>query len=508
MKPCLIEKTELDQIHQTIIKTSDRSERSGKGQFLTPTVIARFMAGLFEQDVEDITVLDAGAGAGVLLTSGIETYISRKNHPKTIKVVAYENDNKLVPYLKDSIKQCEIICEKAGIDFHGEIRIEDFIRAGIALTGKQLFEGQEELFTHIILNPPYKKINGQSTTRKLLNEADINVSNLYAAFVWLSAKMLKKNGELVFITPRSFCNGPYFRRFRKALLNMIAIKQIHIFNSRNKAFSNDSVLQENIIIHAVRSAEKPSEVTISSSEDSDFKEINIKLVPYEIVVLPDDKDAYIHLVINDKDENVLHTMKNFKTSLCELDLEVSTGRVVDFRASQYLLNHPEKDSIPLIYPCHFKDGFISWPIESNKKPNAIKLTKETCDLLVDSGYYVLTKRFSAKEEQKRIVAAVYDPRRIPHISVAFENHLNYFHIKHGGMSLDLAKGLLLYLNSSLLDNYFRLFSGHTQVNASDLRKMRYPTYEQLMQLSTYVNDYIPEQDAIDSILEKVCKYNG
>lgn len=506
MKSCIVEITGLDQIHDTIIQTSERSERSGKGQFLTPTAIAQFMAGLFEQNCQNVRILDAGAGAGVLFSSCIQALISGNNKPKTIEVVAYENDKKLKPYLNNSINHCRIACTKADIEFHGEIRVEDFIKSGISLSEENLFR-LEKLFTHVILNPPYKKINGQSKTRTLLDASGLNVSNLYAAFVWIAANMLEKGGELVFITPRSFCNGPYYRKFRKSLLNTMAIQRIHIFNSRNKAFSNDKVLQENVIIHAIRKEEKPNKVTISSSEGLDFHKINIKHVPYENVVLPNDSDAYIHLVTDDKDEDVIQKMKRFRTSLHELGIDVSTGRVVDFRATQYLQMNPAKDSVPLIYPCHFKDGFISWPLETNKKPNAIMSSEKTCALIVPSGYYVLTKRFSTKEEQKRIVAAVFNPKRIRYPSVAFENHLNYFHAKHRGMSLKLAKGLLLYLNSSLFDNYFRLFSGHTQVNASDLRKMFYPTYEQLLQLSTYVKDCIPEQDVINSILGKVCEYN-
>lgn len=508
MKPYLIEKTELDQIYQTIIRTSNRSERSRKGQFLTPAAIARFMAGLFEQDFSDIRILDAGAGAGVLFTSSIESFISGKKLPKSIQVVAYEDDSNLLLYLKDSIAHCENISKETGINFHGEIRTEDFIRSGIALTERKFFENAEELFTHAILNPPYKKINGQTTTQKLLKNAGINVSNLYAAFVWLAIKMLKNGGEIVFITPRSFCNGPYFRRFRIALLDMIAIKRIHIFNLRNKVFGNDNVLQENIIIHAIRGIRKPGEIVISSSDGLDFQNIKMKPVPYDSVVLPNDKDSYIHLIINNEDEAVIQKIQRFKTSLWELGLDVSTGRVVDFRASQYLQEQPGSDSIPLIYPCHFKGGFISWPLESCKKPNAIKYSEKNRDLLVNAGYYVLTKRFSAKEEKKRIVAAIFDPNRISCKSIAFENHLNYFHIKGGGLSEQIAKGLALYLNSSLFDRYFRLFSGHTQVNAADLRKMPYPPQEQLLQLGEYVNEYIMDQDTIDSILEKVCGEHG
>ena len=37
----------------------------------------------------------------------------------------------------------------------------------------------------------------------------------------------------------------------------------------------------------------------------------------------------------------------------------------------------------------------------------------------------------------------------------------------------------IYLNSTLVDTYFRQFSGHTQVNAADLRNIPYPGRERL-----------------------------
>jgi adenine-specific DNA-methyltransferase len=125
--------------------------------------------------------------------------------------------------------------------------------------------------------------------------------------------------------------------------------------------------------------------------------------------------------------------------------------------------------------------------------------------MVDAGYYVLTKRFSSKEERRRVVAAIYDPRRIASPLVGFENHLNYFHAGGRGLSEPMAKGLAFYLNSSLFDRHFRLFSGHTQVNATDLKKMTYPSCEQLMRLGLHIQDRMPDQETIDTILETECE---
>ncbi|OGP26937.1 MAG: hypothetical protein A2067_02110 [Deltaproteobacteria bacterium GWB2_42_7] len=494
----------LDVVRKTVNDSTCRKERSKIGQFLTPAGIARFMASLFQREVKRVRILDAGAGAGALSAACVAALGSKKHKPISIKVVAYENDERILPYLKETMERCESSCKAAGIPFQGEIRTEDFVAAAIAQTEPGLFAVPGECFTHAILNPPYKKITEESVTRRLLNSAGMEVSNLYAAFVWLSAKMLEPDGELVTITPRSFCNGPYFRRFRIAFLDMMSLRRIHVFESRKKAFGDDEVLQENVIYHAVRSDRKPERLVISSSEGADFDRASSRAVPYEHIVLPGDSDAFIYLVLNDDDDRIMEQMKVFTASLDNLGLEVSTGRVVGFRVEEHLRFQPADCTAPLIYPCNLKDGFVSWPTESGKKPNSIVVSPQTKDLMVAAGYYVLVKRFSSKEERRRVVAAVYDPHSIEAPLVGFENHLNYFHAKGKGLSPNIAKGLALYLNSLLFDKYFRLFSGHTQVNATDIRKMRYPSHEQLLRLGAHLKHRMPDQETVDSILEEEC----
>lgn len=487
---------------------SSRKTRSETGQFLTPASIAQFMASLFGQHLEQVRILDPGAGAGALFAACVAELCNREERPQSIEVVAYEIDDSLVSCLTETMGLCRDVCREAGVRFDGNVLHEDFIPAALEHTEYSLLTLEHQTFTHAILNPPYKKINGQSRTRKLLDAAGMGTSNLYAAFVWLAARMLEPHGELVAITPRSFCNGPYFRRFRKVLLELTSLQRIHVFESRKKTFSDDAVLQENVILHAVRGRPEPEEVTISSTSGPDFNRIKTRAAPYKQVVLPDDPDMFIHLVRDEKDDHVMERMDSFNARLERLGLEVSTGRVVDFRAKDFLRHKPSGKTVPLIYPCHLRNGSVEWPKLGGKKPNAIVSCTRTADLMVTSGYYVLTKRFTAKEERRRVVATVFDPKGFEASLVGFENHLNYFHAKGGGMLPDLAKGLALFLNSTLFDAYFRLFSGHTQVNATDLRKMRYPSREQLLRLGTHVEERMPKQELVDKIMEEEFGFNG
>ncbi len=493
-----------ERARKIVNDTTCRSNRAEIGQFLTPTTTARFMASLFEKHIDHIRILDAGAGVGVLFAACVQIFCSRKFKPKSIEVVAVENDTNVLPHLNNTIESCRDICLQTGVDFVGTIRKEDFVSFAIKqLDGRNSTSAAEIIkFTHAILNPPYKKINGRSETRKLLDSSGFGTSNLYAAFVWLAIKMLITSGEVVAITPRSFCNGPYFKNFRNDLLESTSLRSIHVFESRKKAFSEDSVLQENVIYHMIRSSSKPKMVTISSSVGIDFKRVKKMLVPYENVVLPEDHDKFIHLIQSKKDQQVMRQMKRFTCRLEILGLDISTGRIVDFRTRNFIRYDFEPDTVPLIYPCHLKNGFVEWPNVKEKKPNAILASSETANMLLPTGYYILIKRFTVKEERRRIVASIFDPKRLRTEFVGFENHVNFFHSKGKGLSANIAKGLALFLNSTIFDDYFRLFSGHTQVNATDLRKMRYPSQLELLRLGTYIKTNMPDQNVIDDILEK------
>jgi adenine-specific DNA-methyltransferase len=494
----------LDYIRQSFNGATSRADRSVIGQFLTPVAIAKFMSSMFGPGRQQARILDPGAGTGVLFATCVEALISRAERPQSIEVVTYETDSTILPYLEDTLKTCQSSCASKGIEFHGIIKAEDFISAALVEVDGSLFSAPGKRFTHAILNPPYKKINSQTAISRKLYLSGIEVANLYAVFVWLSMLLLEQGGQMVAITPRSFCNGPYFKKFRSAFLRMMCLKRIHIFESRKKAFGDDNVLQENIIYHAVRGIQGLDSVSISVSEGLDFEKASTLSVPYSQVVHPGDRDMFIRFDIKKADVTPSEQVKYFTSSLSKLGLSVSTGRVVDFRARENLRQSPQQGDVPLIYPCHFANGFIDWPVEPGKKPNAIASNAETASLLVKAGFYVLTKRFSSKEQQRRIMAAVYDPARIGASYVGFENHLNYYHQNGRGLPADLAKGLALYLNSTIVDQYFRLFSGHTQVNATDLRKMPYPTREQLIRLGASIGETMPDQETIDSIIEKEC----
>jgi adenine-specific DNA-methyltransferase len=479
----------------------DASRRSELGQFMTPALVASLMAGMFEDVDSDVHLLDAGAGVGSLSAACVQRLLEMERPPTRIIITAYEIDEMLAAYLTRTLDICGVMCKRSGIRFDAEVIRDDFIAATAESAGRALLGAPR--FNMAVLNPPYRKINTHSEERRLLRLAGIETTNLYTGFLALSMRLLAPGGQMVAITPRSFCNGSYFRPFRREFLSTMALLRLHVFESRKHAFREDDVLQENVIVHAAKRGKGRSKSTVVIEATASIGDPpSSRTVPYERVVRPSDPQHFIHIAADDEGDGVAQRIAALPATLADLGIKVSTGRVVDFRAKEYLRQEPEKGTAPLIWPTHFEEGYIGWPKDGTRKPQAIAIDDRIADQLIPNESYVLVRRFSAKEERRRVVAAIYDPGRINARVVGFENHLNYFHRDGRGLESELARGLAIFLNSTMVDVYFRQFNGHTQVNATDLKSLRYPAADQLRVLGSMIGDPFPDQSEVDSLLSE------
>lgn len=475
--------TELLERAEDTPRATPRQRKAQLGQFMTPPSVARFMASLFAvPSTGEIRLLDAGAGQGALTVA----FVERVNAARGVAASAFEFDDQILPEL-----QTNLVALQRRTNARCDLIESDFIEEA----ANRICLAKGPRYTHAILNPPYKKISNDSRHRALLRAAGLETVNLYSGFVGLALELLDPGGELVAIVPRSFCNGPYYQPFRRFILRRAAIKHIHLFEARDKAFKDDGVLQENIIIKLARAAEQGA-VTVSTSTDDSFADYVEKRHDFARIVFPHDADAFIHIPTGD-DKQILEGSA-FSHSLVDLGLTVSTGPVVDFRLREDLLADPGHGTVPLLYPGHFGAEGLQWPKPGFKKANAIRDTVTTRKWLYPNGFYAVVRRFSSKEERRRIIANVVDPARLPAKVIGIENHLNIFHDKRQPIPEMLARGLVAYLSSTAVDTYFRRFNGHTQVNATDLRAMRYPSREALVALGDWAKGRAHlSQDEID-----------
>jgi tRNA1(Val) A37 N6-methylase TrmN6 len=476
--------------HRVVMAYATKERQIELGQYMTPSAVARFMASLFPPStLQTCHLLDAGAGKGALSCAFLDRWLAGGFDFQAMNLTAYEIDDVLRTQLEQRLAEYQGVASR--------IVAGDYIEQATA--GNQRRQG----YTHAILNPPYKRINSRSAHRLALRRAGIETVNLYSAFVALAVSELAQGGQIVAIVPRSFCNGPYYRPFRDFIFERAAVRHIHLFKSRSKTFKDDKVLQEIIIVRLERGAQQEP-VTISTSTDGSFADLTTHEYPFERIVFPDDPERFIR-VPTTPTRNTIELSPAIRYTLADLGIKVSTGPVVDFRLKMHLRDMPEANTVPLLYPVHFGDCGVTWPIEGIKKPNAIKRNADTEKWLYPSGFYCVVRRFSSKEEKRRIVASVVEPNAFGGFPVlGFENHLNLFHENKQGLPERLARGLAVFLTASAVDEHFRRFNGHTQVNATDLNLMKYPSRDTLIHLGDWaMRQGTLTQEQIDARLEAV-----
>lgn len=457
--------------------TAIDQERRDFGQFFTPVAVARAMARLaIEFAGETLRVLEPGAGAAVLTAALCETLPPRVSQ---VHIDAFELHPSLADLCEETLRYTSRWLEDRGVQCTFTIHRKDFVLVNARRLTSQLFESRET-YDIAIANPPYFKLPKQDPRAVAASEIVHGQPNMYAIFMAIMASLLAENGTMVTITPRSFTAGDYFKRFREVLFSTVIPDAVHLFTSRRDAFRDDDVLQENVIVRARRIVPRPTAaVTISTSAGvRDLEQRTGRAVPLKSVVDVTSRDLTVHIPATELEDDVLALVRSWPHTLHSLRMRVSTGPVVAFRSTEFLRAERARGTVPLLWLQHVRQMKVSWPTSTSKRQHIVS-SEASAALLLPNRTYVVMRRFSAKEEQRRIVAAPLFEGDFPGDAIGLENHLNYIHRPKDSMNRDEAIGVAALLNSSIVDRYFRISNGNTQVSAAELRNLPLPSIEVL-----------------------------
>jgi hypothetical protein len=490
----VIEKTNL------YINGMPKEGRKKYGQFFTSKETALYMAELLSESVDkdSIDVLDAGAGSGILSCAFVEV-IQKKKIVKKINLVCYETDNNIIKLLEENL---EYIKKETEIDFNYEIITENYITNQYLdfnhLIGENI---KAKKYDFVIGNPPYIKISKDAPEATAMPNVCYGAPNLYFLFAAMGLFNLKKNGEMVYIIPRSWTSGAYFKKFREYFLTKGKLEHIHLFVSRDKVFDKENVLQETIIIKIKKTEYEPDKVLITSSKtNKDFDNITKLDVPYDVVVSGEDK--YVYLVTNNNEIDVLKKLRSFKYTLPQIGLKMKTGLTVDFRNRDILRKEKEKGAIPIFYSQHIKNGIVKFPV--SREYEYVVTDKEA--LKQENKNYLFVKRFTAKEEKRRLQCGVYLARKYPNFKqISTQNKINFI----DGVNIELSEcvvyGLYAIFNSTLYDLYYRILNGSTQVNSTEINAMPIPELNIIQEMGKeIIKTRDLSEESCNRILEEYC----
>lgn len=426
------------------------------------------MAGLFAipQGQHCISILDPGAGSGILSVALLER-LNSIAEIDSIELVCYENDSNIVDLLRSNL---EWASKQIAKDISYRIITENYILSQMLdYNGMLGANPAAKKFDMIIGNPPYMKIAKDAPEAAAMPDVCYGAPNLYFLFAAMSMFNLKDNGEMVYIIPRSWTSGAYFKQFRKRFFEEGVLENIHLFVSRDKVFEKESVLQETIIIKAKRTHVKPQMITITTTHsNAGFSDKTTFEAPYSTVV--NGNDFYVYLVTNVEEVQTLNKLNRWTDTLPDIGLKMKTGLTVDFRNREALRDSAEDNAVPLFYAQHIQDGKVIFPAGKEHE----YIVTEQRGLLQENANYLFVKRFTAKEEHRRLQCGVYLARKHPeYTEISTQNKINFI-MGLRELSECVVYGLYVLFNSTLYDRYYRILNGSTQVNSTEINSMPVP----------------------------------
>ncbi|MCY4054018.1 MAG: N-6 DNA methylase [Hyphomicrobiales bacterium] len=491
-----------DTVGQAYVAEKSAIHRKDHGLYLTPPPVAAFMAAMITPRPK-IRLLDPAAGAGILLCAAVEALVKSPQPPGKIDIVAYEIDPELAWHLRQVLDNLTVWAKTKVVKVKVDIRCCDFI-----LSEAKFLNSGLHAYDAVIINPPYFKV-GKNDPRAVAARSVVHGQpNIYGLFMAVSAALLVPGGDFVSITPRSFASGPYFRKFREEFFAMMRPIRTHVFGSRKDAFSRDEVLQENVILHGIHhvgwhEGKNKHCMTVSSSAGlSDLGTAHAFEIYLSHALDAANLATPFRLPVSRDDTAILDAIDGWGGNLKAYGMEISTGPVVPFRATEFLSEKANGVTVPLIWMNHVRTMDVHWP-SGVKKPQWIEHRPKSIRLLVTNNNYVILRRFSAKEEHKRLTAVPLLAGQLAGDMIGLENHLNYIHRPGGRLEEVETLGLAALYNSALMDGYFRCVNGNTQVSATELRAMPLPPLIEIKALGRHLQSEPHNIGMIDELVKEL-----
>jgi len=461
----------IDQVYAATIEYIDlmpKAKRKKYGQFFTSKETAVFMADLFSIPKERslLRILDPGAGSGILSVALLDR-LESIDGINSVELVCYENNSDIIELLYSNL---ELVRSQSAKNISFEIITENYILSQVLDYNDAFWANPTtNKFDMVIGNPPYMKIAKNAPESVAMSNICYGAPNLYFLFAAMSMFNLKDDGEMVYIIPRSWTSGAYFKQFRKYFFGKGVLEHIHLFVSRDKVFEKESVLQETIIIKARKTLKRPETIVITTTQsNSDFSERTIFEAPYHTVV--SGHEFYVYLVTNASEVRTLNQLNQWQDTLLDIGLKMKTGLTVDFRNREALRDSTEDNAVPLFYSQHIQNGKVVFPVGREHE----YIVTGQKGLLQENTNYLFMKRFTAKEECRRLQCGVYLAKEHPeYVEISTQNKINFISGLHE-LSECVVCGLYVLFNSTLYDRYYRILNGSTQVNSTEINSMPVP----------------------------------
>ena len=458
-----------------LIRAKSKSENIRLGRFFTKKETARLMANMLTLDDNKTayTVLDPGAGTGILASAVIEEICQRCKNCRQIFVTCYENNPDFIPMLQDNLER---VRRKARHDFDVRVYVtiyeENYITESQNHYTVTFLDVIEDKFDVIICNPPTEFVEkGTSEANRAGGVTQVKISAAYL-FAKMAGKHLEENGRLVIMLPTTVASASALTSFRREMAENLALDKIHLFIGKQKNESRAIPLKKSIII-SYGKCPKPVSVTITTSTDWGKPENTVMLPELDYNFVVDEKDGTLTLPKSVEESRIVQYISDFPETLSSLGLKMSTGLVIDSRCEGLLFTDPIKGCVPLIRPTAIRGGQIRFPLPIKHQ----YIAPVNPSLVQKNKNMVIVKRVPAKSDERFVNAAIYMASQLPQYRyISTHNKINFIDTKdkNGEMCARLVFGLFALLNSTIYDRYLSIVSKSKQINSKEMKNLPLP----------------------------------
>lgn len=459
-----------------LVREKSKAENVRLGRLFTKKNTARLMADMIKLNPEKTayTILDPGAGTGILAAAAVEHICKNAPKCKQIFLTCYENDPDFLPMLEDNLERIRKKCRhdydvRLFVTVYNENYLVD-VKNHYTVT---FFDTIEDKFDIVICNPPTELIEkGSPEAESVGCVTMLKISAAYLFFK-VASEHLEENGSLVIMLPTTAASASSVTAIRKDIASRLSLRKIHLFVGKQKNLKRAIPLKKSIVL-AYENTDNKENILISTSTDDGSAEKTTRLpeLPYSFIV--DEGDGTLTLPKSLEETKIVKYIGGFPETLSSLGLKMSTGLVIDSKCADMLYDEEISGTIPVIRPSSMLAGGIKFPMPRAKKQYL--MPTETA-LFQKNRNMIIIKRVPAKSDDRFINSAVYFAGQRPHNQyISTHNKINFIDMKDGKeeMNARLVFGLFALLNSTIYDRYVSIVSKSKQINSKEMKDLRLP----------------------------------
>lgn len=480
--------------------------RSANGIFFTPPALVERLLDLVEQSGVDWLgdrVVDPAAGGGAFIAPVATRIASRL-------VSGGRSSAEIVAAVEERVSGVEIdpflgwlawVFLEVALWPHclaAHRRLPNPVRAGSAL------ELTDDSRSHLVIgNPPFGKLTLPDSLRKRFARSLFGHANLYGVFTDLAVRLATPRGIVGYVVPSSFLAGQYFQRLRHLLATEAPPLAIDFIADRADVF--DNVLQETVLV-VLGPGKEISEVMVHFLQPTSL-DGPCEVSPVGQFPLPVNPCQPWLLPRRSEDIALLKRAMAMPHRLADYGYEVSTGPLVWNRHRRQLAAQAGVERLPILWAesvqptgtfrfAADRRGHVPWFALAQRQEHLVQ--RRPC---------VLIQRTTAKEQRRRLIAAVLPAAFLDtHGGVVIENHVNVLRrVRVDSNALEesaMLDAIAAFLNSAVADQLFRCVSGSVAVSAYELEALPLPDPDAMEQLAALASQSAAPS-SIDRFLKKV-----